>query len=134
MFYSPAFDVAGPGLIFVALALGVVALIIATLVIILLESVVLRLLKWGTFWRGLLASLVANIITTLIGLGLLIVLPTFGFWNILIAYLLSIIIEGGILIMFKRSSARENWIASAAMNTASYVLIIFPLFYFGSYA
>jgi len=131
------FDVAGPGVLLTGLALGCVFFIFGTLVIILIEAAVLRLLKWGTFGRSLLAEFVANIITTLIGLLWLgiyylgigtSVLPgnIRGPGSLIVAFLLSVMIEAGILMQFKRDAARENWVASIVANIASYLLVILP--------
>lgn len=36
------------------------------------------------------------------------------------------VIEGGVLMLMKRSAARQNWIVSLIANLASYLLIILP--------
>jgi hypothetical protein len=123
MLYSTAYDVAAPGLILGVLAAGIVALIVVTLIIAVIEALILRALKWGTFGRSLLAALTANGVSTLAGVGAML-LTNLGLWWLLLAYGLSVLIEGGILTLFKRGASRENWIAAFAMNSASYV----PLF------
>ena len=54
MSFSVVADVGGP-ILFAGFG------IVAYLALSLLESIVLRLLKWGTFWRSLLASLLMNL-------------------------------------------------------------------------
>jgi hypothetical protein len=45
-----------------------------------------------------------------------------------IAFVLSVLIEGGALMLMKRGATRQNWIASLTANLASYLFIILPLF------
>jgi hypothetical protein len=106
--------------------------IVAYLVIFLIESIVLRLLKWGTFRRSLLVSLLMNLPSTLVGF-LLIWLAGFsrlnrlGGWLVLPTWALSVAIEGGVLVLMNREGGRQNWTASLAANTASYVLLFVML-------
>jgi hypothetical protein len=122
MSYSVLADVGGPILF---AGFGVVAYLALSL----LESIVLRLLKWGTFWRSLLASLLMNLPSTLVGF-LLIWLAGFpnrlDYWLFIIpaAWALSVVIEGGVLGLMKRDGGRQNWIAALAANTASYLLLL----------
>ena len=100
----------------------------AYLALFLLESIVLKLLKWGTFWRSLLASLLMNLPSTLAGFGLIWLfglssLNRLGIWLILSTWTLSVAIEGVVLILMNRDGGRENWTASLVANTASYLLI-----------
>jgi hypothetical protein len=50
--------------------------------------------------------------------------------SLAIAFVLSVLIEGGILILFRRGAARQNWFASLIANIASYLLIILPAAWF----
>jgi hypothetical protein len=124
MSFSVLADVGGP-ILFAGFG------IVAYLVLSLLESIVLRLLKWGTYWRSLLASLLMNLPSTLVGF-LLIWLVEFprlnrlGIWLILAAWALSVAIEGGVLVLMKRDGGRQNWVAALAANTASYLLLSIP--------
>ena len=104
--------------------------IVAYLALFLIESIVLRLLKWGTFWRSLLASLLMNIPSTLVGFCLL---WLFGAWRsqglevwfvVLATWALSVAIEGGVLVLMNRDGGRQNWMASLVANTASYLLLL----------
>ena len=123
MHFSVLADVGGP-ILFAGFG------IVAYLVLFLLESIVLRLLKWGTFWRSLLASLLMNLPSTLVGFCLL---WLFGAWRlrglevwfvVLATWALSVAIEGVVLVLLKRDGGRENWTASLVANTASYLLLL----------
>lgn len=132
MFAMPVFDVAGPGVVLFMVGAGLGGLCILTLVITLLEAIVLLLLKWGTFGRSLVAALVMNLVTTMIGFGMLVFMKGDAVYlGLLLDFLLSILIEGGVLMLFKRGAARANWIAALSANAASYLIIILPLFIFG---
>jgi hypothetical protein len=128
MFASTPYDAAGP-LVMVGLSCSL--LIILTLIISTLESVVMFLLKWGRFSRSLWASLLMNIASTMFGLVALAFLDVLiGDSNLVlaIAFVLSVLIEGGVLMLMKRGATRQNWIASLTANLASYLFIILPLF------
>jgi hypothetical protein len=127
MHYSIPFDVGGPALLLVAGG-GFLALCAAIVVISVLECLVLWLMHWGSFKRALLAAFVMNIATTILGVGIVPFTISLGYWGLLIDLLLSILAEGGILMLFKSGAARQNWLAALAANTASYVLIILPLY------
>lgn len=132
MFAMPVFDVAGPGVVLFMVGAGLGGLCILTLVITLLEAIVLLLLKWGTFGRSLVAALVMNLVTTMIGFGMLVFMKGDAVYlGLLLDFLLSILIEGGVLMLFKRGAPRANWVAALAANAASYLIIILPLFIFG---
>ncbi len=132
MFAMPVFDVAGPGVLLFMVGAGLGGLCILTLVITLLEAIVLLLLKWGSFGRSLAAALVMNLVTTMIGFGMLVFMKGDAVYlGLLLDFLLSILIEGGVLMLFRRGAARANWIASLSANAASYLIIILPIFIFG---
>jgi len=109
-----------------------VGLIIPTLIISIIEAVVMLLLKWDKFGRCLRVSLLMNVISTIFGIGGVLV-GAIVFYNDMsiwlaaaIAFLLSVLIEGGILMLMKRDAARLNWVVSLTANVASYLLIILP--------
>ena len=130
MLYSVHFDIAGPQALYASLGLGLVALIIGTLIIVFIEAAVLKLLKWGTFRRSLLAAFTMNLVTTLIGLCGLSFLFLTTAPVLIVEFLLSVLVEGGILVLFKRGAARENWLAALLANLASYLLVILPVYIF----
>jgi hypothetical protein len=127
MFTFVPLDVAGPGVLVAAALFSVGALIGLTLFISMIESLVLYFLKWEKFGRCLLASFLMNVTSTIFG-GVLIALGVIGgsyIW-LAAAYILSVLIEGGILILMKRGAVRQNWTASVVVNLASYLFIILP--------
>jgi hypothetical protein len=113
-------DVAGPGLLAVLGAgLGLAVLLLA--VVVLVESVVLRLIGWGTFWRSLLASLLMNVASTILGLffiSLSFIHPVI--W-LSLAFLLSVLVEGGVLLLMDRSKARLGFLAALVANVITYL-------------
>lgn len=129
MHYSTSFDIAGPGLLY-AMAGGALLMLCGSGLILLVESLILWLLKWGSFKRSLLASFVINLSTSILGIGIVAFTIQWGVWGLLIDFGLSVLIEGAILMLLKRNAARENWVAALAANGASYLLVIFPLYAF----
>jgi hypothetical protein len=127
MHYSPFFDLALPGLIYAA-AGGMLAIIFAAVIIVLIESIILWRLRWGSFARSMLAGFVMNFATSVLGLGLIAALLYLGYWGLLIDFAISVLVEGGILMLFKRGAARENWKATLIVNAASYLLVILPMY------
>ena len=129
MLHSPHFDVAGPGLL-TAASVGLLVLCIVSVIVVLLESLVLWRLGWGSFKRSLLASFVMNLVTSILGIGVVMFTLPLGLWGFLIDFGLSVLVEGGILMLFKRGAAKENWLAALAANAVSYMLIMLPFYYF----
>jgi hypothetical protein len=127
MLTSILYDVAGPGVLVAAAVFSVGALIVLTLIISIIESIVMLLLKWDKFGRSLWASLLMNVTSTIFG-GALIALGVLGgsyIW-LVTAFLLSVLIEGGVLMLMKRGAARQNWTVSLIANIASYIFILLP--------
>lgn len=128
MFTSIPYDVGAPWVLIAAVAIfGVGAAIVLTLIISVVESIVMLLLKWDRFGRSLWASLLMNVTSTIFG-GVLVALGLFGgsFIWLAAAFVLSVLIEGGVLMLMKRGAARQNWIVSLIANLASYLFIILP--------
>ena len=128
MFTSIPYDVAGPATLVAVAAFSFAALIVLTIVISVAEAVVMLLFKWGTFGRSLLTSLLMNVTSTIFG-GVLIVVGFYSDPYILLAigFVLSVVIEGGVLILMKRDGGLRNWIVSLAANSASYLIILLPI-------
>lgn len=124
MFTSIPYDVGGA-----LVAMGGVLLFL-TLIISAIEAIVMFLLKWNKFGHSLWASLLMNVTSTIFGMFWVFALGflnNLNVWLILsIAFLLSVLIEGGALMLMKRSAARQNWRVSLIANLASYLLIILP--------
>lgn len=122
--------------------------VILSVVIIVVEAIVLRLLKWGSFGRSLRDSAVVNFASLLIGvvIGVIVVLSQpfqsftytpLGRWLPLIfgvpMWALSVLIEGWLLGRRQDYEPRRIWTAAIVINIVSYLLIsvilalIFPL-------
>lgn len=137
-------DVAiGPTILFGGLGLGLVLFI----PILIIEALALWGLKWGTFGRSLLDALLANIASTIFGLLFFTLFFSTSFqcrrvptddgqhsiqscdWTIspvlwfIVTAALSILIEGGVLLLLKRHPPRKTWTAAVAANVASYVVL-----------
>ena len=128
MFTSIPFDVAGPGVLIAIAAFSIVALIVLTLLITVAEAIVMLLLKWDKFGRSLWASLLMNVTSTIFG-GVLIALGVLGgsYAWLVAAFVLSVLIEGGVLMLMKRGEVRKNLLTSLIANLASYLIIILPI-------
>ena len=128
MFTSIPFDVAGPGVLIAIAAFSIVALIVLTLIITIAEAIVMLLLKWDKFGRSLLASLLMNVTSTIFG-GVLIALGVLGgsYAWLVAAFVLSVLIEGGVLMLMNRGAVRQNLLTSLIANLASYLVIILPI-------
>lgn len=110
----------------------VIGLIIFILIISMIETGVMVLLKWGDFWKSSRVSLEMNVASTILGMGGVLVstwgLDKFSLWlAIAIAFFLSVLIEGGILMLTKRDAPYLNWAVSLIANIASYAFVILPL-------
>lgn len=123
MFYSIHFDVVGPG---VLLLFGLAAFLVFSAIVFGIEALILWLLKWGTFGRSLLASFLMNLASTIVGVLVIVLLATSllnNFLTFIVALLLSILIEGGVLMLVKRDATRENWQVAGIANIVSYALL-----------
>ncbi len=136
MFTSIPYDVAGPGALVALAAFSIGALIVLTLVISIVESIVMLVIKWGRFGRSLWASLLMNVTSTIFGGALTAVIAVSSLGDTYIwlaaAFVLSVLIEGGVLMLMKRGAARQNWIASLIANLVSYLFIILPIVLLGT--
>jgi hypothetical protein len=125
-------DVYLPGLILPLLnEFGLFGLGVFLVVLLLLETLVLVLVKWAGFGNALLAALFMNLVSTIIGLILDFTLWDWQlWWVILIAFAVSVIVEGGVLMLMRRTTPRLNIIAALAANLASYLILILPAYLF----
>jgi hypothetical protein len=122
---------------------GVVAGGLVLLAIALLEALLLWWLNWGGFRQALRDSLIINLGSGLVGLLLSVfasdlwqtcgydparggrwceqlvspVVLLGGFW------LLTVLIEGGLLMLLSKQPARKIWTATLAINIVSYLLL-----------
>ena len=137
-------DVAvGPTILIGGLTLGLIVFI----PILIIETLALWGLKWGSFGRSLLDALIVNVASTIFGLVFFALFFTASFqcrfipydsgqdagqtcdwaispvlWLIALA-VLSVLIEGGVLLLLKRHPPRKTWVAVSVANVASYVLL-----------
>lgn len=112
--------------------------------VILSEAGVLYWLDWRPFGRSLLASVVMNVTSTLFGVVLASLFPpninfidsrgtvysadgVFTLFFLLLAYLLSVMVEGGVLILLKPRPGERLWQICWNANTLSYALVVLPL-------
>jgi hypothetical protein len=133
----------GPTILFGGLAVGLVVFI----PILIIETLVLWSLKWGSFGRALIDALIANIASAIFGLVFFTLFFTTSFqcrriptadgqhsvqscdWTIspivwfIAMVVLSILIEGGVLLLLKRHLPRKTWTSTIAANLASYALL-----------
>jgi hypothetical protein len=130
MFLDHFPDVAAPGLIFVLLTLGCLALLIIFVLIVFIETVVLQLMRWGSFKSSLRASFYMNLVSTLFGLAALFLITRWPVAGLLISWGLSILIEGLVLKRLARTENMSVWRISVVANLASYLLLIFPAYLF----
>ena len=115
-----------PGLI--ALLLGV--LLILLMLMALTESVVLQILGWGNLKRSLIAALWMNLAAAPVLIGCILLTPNFGLASLGIAWLLSVLIQSGVLMLLKRGSKRQAWVAGFFASLASYLILILPIYLF----
>jgi hypothetical protein len=133
---------AGPAILILGVLLGGAILLAITLI----EAVVLRLLKWASFWRSLRDSLIVNVASALAGLVMYVLgtprtisdgydparggriyetlpptIPPLLAW--LLAWALSVAIEGGLLFLLARRPSRQTWTAALVINLVSYLTI-----------
>ncbi|HXF64916.1 MAG TPA: hypothetical protein VNK95_25035 [Caldilineaceae bacterium] len=112
-------DAAGPALL---VGLGVIAAL-ALGVILLVEALILWRLGWANFWRSLAGALVANIASSAVGLIFVVFQPPSVIVFLVLSFVASVVVEAGVLMLFKRNAVAENWRASLIINVISYVLV-----------
>ncbi len=117
---SPHLDVAGPGLLAV-LGAGIGLAVVLFVVVVLVEAAVLRLVRWGSFRRSLLASLLMNIASVIVGLFFISLSFIHPVVWLLLAFGLSILIEGGVLVLMDRARAGRGVLAALIANLVTYL-------------
>jgi hypothetical protein len=127
-------DITGPGSVYLLLIFGFLALIVVTVLIALIEGVVLTLLKWNHFRASIIVSLIMNVASGIINGVLLVLLQHSPLLWLPISFVLSILIEGIILMYFRRDATRQNWLFVLIVNLASYFILILPAYYYGTRA
>jgi hypothetical protein len=125
---NPPPDVAAPGLVFGQLALTAIFLVLLFSLIVFVESVVLQVLRWGSFKRSLRGSFWMNLASTLVGFLLLSLVPRLGFIGLLIAWAVSVLIEWAVLARFQPGEKRFTLSLALSANLVSYLLLILPAY------
>ena len=100
--------------------------VILFLIVVGLETAVLKLMGWGSTGRSLRDSFLMNLVSTIIGAILFIFLAGLDsiYLPLLIAFILSVLIEGLILLPLNQTEdKRQGWIISLVANIVSYALI-----------
>jgi sterol desaturase/sphingolipid hydroxylase (fatty acid hydroxylase superfamily) len=117
-----------------ALDLGAIAFLLPVwVIVVLLEALTMVQLQWDQPLLALRDSALVNIASTLaiwLLSGIL-----FGFGSILIvlivALVLSILIEGGVLLLLRRRPGPPTWLAALIMNIVSYIFLLVLTLSFG---
>jgi len=125
---NPPPDVAAPGLVLGQLALTAGFLILLFSLIVLVESVVLQVLRWGSFKRSLRGSFWMNLASTPVGFFILSLVPRLGFLGLLVAWAISVLIEWAVLARFQPSKTRYTLTIALSANLVSYLLLILPAY------
>ncbi len=108
------------------LGLGLALFILVVLLIVVIESAVLQLLRWGEFRNSLKGAFWMNLASSLVGFVFLVMVPGFGRWPLLLGWALTVVIEALVLARLKPEAGRHNWLASAVANLVSYLVVILP--------
>ena len=124
----PPLDDPTPGLVLGQLALTVGFLVFLFALIVLVESVVLQVLRWGSFKRSLRGAFWMNLASTLAGFLLLSLVPHLGYLALLVAWVLSVLIEWAVLARFQPGSRRYTLSLALSANLVSYLLLILPAY------
>jgi hypothetical protein len=111
----------------IALIAGV-SVIIVFLPVVISETIVLWLLRWGRLGRAAIDALVMNIASTLVGATLVFTVYALdSLLSVLLALLtawgLSTLIEAGVLWLLRRQPLGRTLFVSAIANAASYLLL-----------
>jgi hypothetical protein len=121
MFASIQYDAGG---LFIA---GGIVLVVLTIIISIVESLFMFLLRWETFVRCLWAAFLMNMASAIFG-AVLIVWMARGsacIW-LPVSFALTVLVEGGVLMLLKPGSKSQNWNVSFSVNFMSYLFIILP--------
>ncbi len=127
--HQPTSDVAAPGLVLGQLALTAGFLVLLFSLIVLVESVVLQVLRWGSFKRSS-ARLFLDEPGLHPGLAFLVLslVPRLGFFGLLVAWVLSVLIEWAVLARFQPGQKRYTLSLALSANLVSYLLLILPAY------
>jgi hypothetical protein len=125
-------DITGPGSVYLLVIFGFLALVVVTILIALIEGVALTLLKWNPSRTSMIVSIIMNVASGIINGVLLVLLQHSPLLWLPISFVLSLLIEGFVMMYFKRDSAPQNLFFVLIVNLASYVILLLPAFYYGT--
>ena len=115
------------GWYFLAPLFGAVAAVGFLFIIVILEALVLRGLKWGSLKLSFVDSAVINLTSGFVGALLFAFsapLVNQGTAFLLLVFgALTVLIEGGMLTLLQRHPARQTWTAAIAINVVSYAFL-----------
>jgi hypothetical protein len=124
-------DITGPGSVYLLVVLGFLSLIVVNLLIALVEGVALTLLNWNPFHSSMTVSVIMNLTSGILNGILLVVLQRTPLVWLPVSFVISLLIEGFILMYFKRNALRQNILLVFIINLISYLILILPAYYFG---
>jgi hypothetical protein len=100
------------------------------LVFVVIETAVLQFVNWGDFRFCLKASLLANLASGLVLTFSLIMIPRLGLAGLVVGVIISTLIEGLVFLRLQPGKKRLDWLAAILANLASFVILIFPIFWY----
>jgi hypothetical protein len=119
---------------------GIVAGLVVYILVIAIEAMGMRFLEWDYFWRCLFDSWIINSISVAAGiLAVFVAIDQVSplvrimqisstFAGSLMLYIgalfISVVIEGGVLWVIRRRSAKSTWRMILIVNTASYIALV----------
>jgi hypothetical protein len=119
------------GWYFLAPLFGAVAAVGFLFIIVLIEALVLRGLKWGSLKLSFVDSAVINLTSATAGVLLFAFsarLVNQGTAFLLLVFgALTVLIEGGMLTLLQRHPLRQTWTAAIAINAVSYAFLFVVL-------
>jgi hypothetical protein len=112
------------------ISLEIGAALLYWLVFVVIETAVLQFFKWANFQHCLRASLLANLASGLFVAFSLIWIPRFGMAGLITGLMIAIGLEGFALTLLNPKAKRLGWIAAAIANLVSFLILVFPVFWF----
>lgn len=108
----------------------------ALAMVVLVETLILWALRWGTFRKSFTAASLMNLLSSLVGIVVLVILSQLEVKVAFLAYWAaswagSVLLEGGFL-QLTSGRRKAAWVASVIANLGSYALLL-PMAWFLSY-
>lgn len=94
-------------------------------VVMLVETLVLRLLDWGTLRRSFLDAVLINIVSVVPGLiaGFFAQIVNVTVATVALTFIVTVVVEGLVLLWVRRHPSWVTWRAALLVNAASYSMI-----------